>query len=70
MGNIGCPGLVAGNSNAGKDANSCTGTHRYFVANDAAAEGKVIVFLVCTSCGEGKKLEFEVAAKNANVEAT
>jgi hypothetical protein len=39
----------------------CIGTHRFFVANDAATDaGKVIIFLVCTACGEGKKVEFEV----------
>jgi len=39
----------------------CTGTHRFFVANDAATdEGKVLIFLVCTACGESKKVEFEV----------
>jgi hypothetical protein len=41
----------------------CYGKHRFFVANDAATDsGKVIIFLVCTACGEGKKVEFEVGA--------
>ena len=45
----------------GPMADSCEGTHRFFVANDAATDaGKVIIFLVCTACGEGKKVEFEV----------
>ena len=39
----------------------CRGTHRFFCANDAATDkGRVIIFLVCTACGEGKKVEFEV----------
>lgn len=39
----------------------CQGTHRFFVAQDAATDaGKVLIFLVCTACGEGKKVEFEV----------
>jgi len=44
-------------------SSECNGTHHYFVVNDAASEGKVFVFLACTACGEGKKLEFEVADK-------
>lgn len=41
--------------------NECEGTHRFFCANDAATDnGKVIIFLVCTACGKGKKVEFEV----------
>ena len=47
--------------------NDCTGQHRYFVATDAATLGlttpnsaTVMVFLVCTACGEGRKVEFEV----------
>jgi hypothetical protein len=39
----------------------CGGLHHYFVATDAATDaGKVLVFLVCTACGDGKKVEFEV----------
>ena len=43
--------------------NECGGMHRYFVANDAATDaGRVIIFLVCTACGGGKKVEFEVSS--------
>lgn len=42
-------------------SDTCNGQHRFFCANDAATDtGKVIIFLVCTACGEGKKVEFEV----------
>ena len=45
---------------------NCGGLHRFFVATDAATDsGRVIVFLVCTACGEGKKVEFEVANATA-----
>ena len=43
------------------ESSNCEGQHRYFVANDAATDsGKVLIFLVCTACGEGKKIVFEV----------
>ena len=49
-------------------AEQCEGTHRFFVANDAATDsGKVIIFLVCTACGEGKKVDFEVGEKVGSV---
>lgn len=47
---------------------TCTGNHRYFVASDASHDGAVIVFLVCTGCGEGKRVDFQVASKASSVE--
>jgi hypothetical protein len=45
----------------------CNGQHRFFVANTAAAEGKVFVFVVCTSCGAAKRHEFEVAKSSSPI---
>ena len=46
--------------------NNCTGEHRFFVADVAVVEeangtAKVCPIIVCTACGEGKKLEFKVS---------
>jgi hypothetical protein len=42
----------------------CKGTHRYFVAETGTVEGptesKVIVILVCTSCGDKLMHEFAI----------
>ena len=41
---------------------TCGGTHHFYVADTGTVEleGKVIVILVCTACGEGKFHEFKV----------
>jgi hypothetical protein len=41
---------------------NCEGSHRFFVAETGIdAEGKIVIILVCTACGEGIKREFAVA---------
>lgn len=45
----------------------CFGQHHFFVANTAAAEGKVFVFVVCTACGAAKRHEFEVAKSSSPI---
>lgn len=45
-------------------ANYC-GEHHYYVADVAVveAEGKVVVIIVCTSCGDSKALSHKVTDK-------
>ena len=45
-----------------EDPRDCNGQHRFFVAETGIdADGKIIIILVCTACGEGIKREFAVA---------
>lgn len=45
----------------------CSGEHHYFVAQDASYQGKVFILLVCTACGDARKVEFEVAPPDVQV---
>lgn len=46
---------------------TCEGSHRYFVAQDASYNGKVFILLVCTACGNPKKIEFSIAPEGTDV---
>lgn len=50
--------------------NYCIGEHRFFALNPIGiqAEGKVVVILICTQCGELRKQECQVAAPGTLVE--
>lgn len=45
---------------------TCTGTHRYFVADVAQveSEGKVVIIAMCTACGETKTSVHKVVDKD------
>jgi len=55
-----------GERGQGEKAPTC-GWHRYFVAQDASYNGKVFILLVCTACGEPKKVEFTIAPPGSEV---
>jgi hypothetical protein len=40
----------------------CTGEHRFFVADVATveAEGKIVITIVCTACGEVKSQSVKI----------
>jgi hypothetical protein len=46
---------------------SCTGTHRYFVATEFGVEGEgaVGIVVVCTACGDCFVKKFSVANSNS-----
>lgn len=46
----------------------CNGSHHYFVAQDASYQGNVYVLLVCTACGDARKVEFKIASPDTAVE--